>query len=184
MISIRKSTNSDIDFLDECIESGHERNDYPSQFNRCYTLSDSANSRKLYDYLGDENLFIVNSNNKDIGFFTNDHDKLNSHMGATLWSHPNACNMAILKMVRAACIRGVLFSVENDIKYIEFNTWHPLIVRAARKMIPELVEYKFYDTYRILFSSTIDIKNGSYIKIKNLDLIDLDRDNYTFKMES
>lgn len=187
MIIIREAIPSDIEFMISCIKHSHEINDKPDPYD---SINDGLHHIKEYreaefysirQYLESNQVFIVHKGNRDIGFFTQDIDDLNSHIGATAWLHPHSCKMSIVPLIQACTLRGVMYGFKHSYTYVELNTWHPLIVRTVLNICPELREYKLYDTYRIIFGKYYDMKSGkTFENMKKFKYYDMDEDKLTF----
>ncbi len=124
--------------------------------------------------------FIVNRNGRDVGFFTNDYDPTNSTLGGTSWIHPSSCSMAMIAITQACVIRGNLYGSSIGVNHYEFDIAHPLMIRAAKKISPELVEHKIYADYRVIYASGEAVLNGSNKAVKALPFENLNETDFTF----
>ena len=160
MITLRAATDLDVQFLIDCINKDHEINDNfyaPRQWAEKYLgiESNKINLEVLKFYLNpkfpNQDLIIVNYANKDIGFFSQDLDYQNMILGATCFTHPRACKMSILKVVKACVIRGIMYGLNNDYHAVEFNTAAGLISNLVAALIPIQKYVVLEDTYRISY---------------------------------
>ena len=192
MLTLRIAQNQDVKFLVDCINKDYEINDHymdVSWWTKAVLEKNDITLDTIKKYLNpkfpDQELIIVNNNNKDVGFFSQDLDMCNMVLGATCFVHPRACKMSILKLVKACTVRGILYGLENSFESVEFNTWAGLITHTVKAIIPSLKEYKIRDNYRICESSFDLIKSS----INKSELIDgfsikmLDSSNMLFFME-
>lgn len=182
MISIRKATESDVEFMIECINKDYQINDYQMDFDDWITdvFPGKRDLRTVQIYVNPklpQDLYIVNTGYKDVGFFSQDVDETNSAIGGIAFMHRHACKMAILKIIKAIAIRGTLIS--NNYRFFEYNTWNKLIVTVVQSVIPELKEFKITDEYRIVVGETNYTKEKIDAVINKYNITDLTKD-FTF----
>lgn len=166
MVIVRKATEHDLKFMIECSNKDWHINDYSGEFDLWLEtiglpVKDHIDNFEMFKvYINPkypQNLYIVNNGQKDVGFFCQDEDDKSSTVGGTVFIHPRACKMSILKAQKAVLLRGLI--VSEDYTNIEFNVWHPMLMSNAKSVIPELKEYKLYDSYRIMFCKSEDTKS-------------------------
>jgi len=166
MVIVRKATEHDLKFMIECANKDWSINDYSGEFDLWLETiglnpEDYINNFNMFKvYINPkypQDLYIVNNGQKDVGFFCQDEDDKSSTLGGTVFIHPRACKMSILKAQKAVLLRGLIIC--NNYVNIEFNVWHPMLMSNAKAIIPELKEYKLYDMYRIMFCKTEDTKS-------------------------
>ena len=182
MISIRKATESDVEFMIECINKDYQINDYQMDFDDWISdvFPGGRDLRTVQTYVNPklpQDLYIVNTGYKDVGFFSQDVDETNSAIGGIAFMHRHACKMAILKILKAIAIRGVLIS--DNYKFFEYNTWNKLIVATVQSVIPGLKEFKITDGYRIVVGETNYTKEKVDSVKDKYNITDLTKD-FTF----
>ena len=180
MISIRKATESDVEFMIECINKDYQINDYQMDFDDWIAdvFPGGRDLKTVQTYVNPklpQDLYIVNTGYKDVGFFSQDVDETNSTIGGIAFMHRHACKMAILKIIKAIAIRGTLIS--DNYRYFEYNTWNKLIVTVVQSVIPSLKEFKITDGYRIVVGET------NYSKEKVDELTEILKDERVGKLE-
>jgi hypothetical protein len=181
MLTVRKYIpTNDYHFVCQSIDNDYLLN------RREATLS----GQSLDSYLGTNQIFIVHRNNKDLGFFTTDSS---DWFGLTCWSHPRACKMSMVHLVRAAAIRCAWSIVNHNsdvILGIKVIVWHPLVSRTIRKVIPELREERLDDDYRLLTAVNKDFQEastrktgfGMFRNIHSYDYADFNSEELTFTL--
>lgn len=159
MITLRIAKEMDVKFLEECIERHHELNDHyltPSEWSQIAFGHEDVSLHTLKLYLNprwpEQDLIIVNYANKDIGFFSQDIDMQNMILGASCYTHPRACKMSILKVVKACVIRGLLYGEKNQFEAFEFNTANGLITSIVEALVPLDKTVRFDEHYRVSYT--------------------------------
>ncbi len=174
-ISLRLANENDMPFLVECFNKGHEINDYAYSVNPTATWSDFKMT--MFGKLCQQDIIIVHRNNKDVGFFIQELDDVNMHLGGATFVHPHACKMSVVTLGQVAAMRGIAYGLANNYKYIEFNVWHPLLLQNVKRIMPNLKEFILHKEYIILFLDFDSLDNEHYNKcIAAYGIRDWDKD--------
>lgn len=135
-------------------------------FNNCYAINDYKDEvntlDEFWNVLREKEVFIVNKNNKNVGFFTQDIDHHSKAVGATIFIHPRSCPMAIISCLKIATLRGLRYIVDNAYDYAEFDTWAVFIANEVKKLIPNLQIHIIRQEW-IICNSKTDIE--LYLKV-------------------
>lgn len=163
-ITIRKATEMDTKFILECIQRHHELNDHyldPLEWSQIVFGDKCISMHRLKVYLNpkwpEQDLIIVNNGNKDIGFFSQDIDMQNMILGGSNYTHPSACKMSILKVVKACVIRGALYGQKDLFDAFEFNTANALLTQVVQSIVPLDKTVKFDELYRVSYGKFSNI---------------------------
>lgn len=159
MVTLRKATDLDVNWLIAAINHTYEINDNYFNFNEwwknIFGKEDDFRLKHVQLYVNpkypDQDLIIVNNGTKDVGFFSQDLDMQNMYLGATCYVHPKACKMTILKMVKACTIRGLYYLRDNLYECVEFNTGNALVTSIVESIINVDKTAKFNENYRVSF---------------------------------
>lgn len=158
MVIIRYAEEGDVRFLLECISHNHEINDHyfvveewTKEMFGDIQIDLSVIKKYLNPKYPEQPIIIVNNGTKDIGFFSQDLDMQNMHLGTSAYVHPKSCKMSILKVIKACTIRGILYGLRESFIAVEFNTYTPLITSIVKSIIPSIKEHKINDSYRICY---------------------------------
>lgn len=182
MISLRLAMPADLDFLIECFNKSHEINDYAHPVSNI--VGWNAFKAHLFGKLCEQDIIIVHRNNKDIGFFIQELDDVNMHLGGATFIHPHACKMSVITLGQAAAMRGIAYGLANDFKYIEFNVWHPLLLQNVKRIMPNLKEFILHKEYIILFLDFASLDKEHYEKcVKAYGIRDWDA-NFCFEADN
>lgn len=190
---LRIACSRDIKFLVECYNKSYEINDYAYSFNIKEELlaNESYKDKVFEDFrlmlfgkLCEQDIIIVHRNNKDVGFFMQDIDDINLHLGASTFIHPQACKMSIVTLSQVAAIRGLQVGLINKYKYIEFNVWHPLLVSSVRRIIPNLKEVIIHREYIIMYLPFLEVNVEHFEKCKSNFGIEYFDNNFCFSAKN
>ena len=159
MVTLRKATELDVQWLIASINHTYEINDNYFNFNEwwknIFGKEDGFTLKHVQLYVNpkypDQDLIIVNNGTKDVGFFSQDLDMQNMYLGATCYVHPKACKMTILKMVKACTIRGLYYLRDNLYEAVEFNTGNALVTSIVESITKLDKMVKFDEHYRVSF---------------------------------
>ncbi len=187
-IELRVANQNDLQFLKECFNHCHEINDYANYF----AVRDADPETEFISFqdhlfggkLVSQDIIIVHRNNRDIGFFIQELDEVNMHLGGATFTHPHACKMSAITLGLAATIRGIRYGLYHNYKYIEFNVWHPVLSQNVKRILPNLKEYILYKEYVILFLEFEKVDKEYYQKcLSTYGVRDWD-ENFCFKAEN
>ena len=191
-VELRVAQSRDIKFLVDCYNKSHEINDYAYPFFiKEELLSDEKYKenifiqfkRMLEGKLCSQDIIIVHRNNKDVGFFIQDLDDINLHLGASTFIHPQACKMSITTLSQVAAIRGLQFGLSQNYEFIEFNVWHPLLVSSVKRVIPNLKEVIIHKEYIIMYLPFSDVNKEYFDRCKiNFGINNFD-EHFCFKAD-
>jgi hypothetical protein len=111
-------------------------------FNHCYAINDFKSEidtlEEFWNLIQEPEVYIVNKNNKIVGFFVQDIDHHSKAVGATIFIHPRSCPLSIVSCLKIATLRGLQYIVDNNYEYIEFDTWAMFIANEVKKLVPNL----------------------------------------------
>lgn len=137
-VFLRIAKQSDSLFLYECYKNSCEQNRFDP------LAIDFGNASSIYDNIKnhvnerniDNELYIVNKNGKDVGFFSAQYNSVSLTVGGVVFVHPRACKMAIITLIKCLVLFDILLCLSGPAVYISINVWHDYLIQSVLLMLP------------------------------------------------
>lgn len=146
-------------FLIECIEYSYNITYLYNVLPSSYEYSDIIN------WLQSDQIYIVNRNNKDIGFVLIRSQLLNDELIITpvFFIHPRVCKMASISLLRASVLLSLIYGLNEGSSFINLFTYHSTL-RASITSVVDSRYIKLGSTFEL---SVIDINENQLLQIEN-----------------
>ncbi|MBP7966719.1 hypothetical protein KAZ66_00455 [Candidatus Woesebacteria bacterium] len=148
-------------FINSCASNAFDSTSFDFSSNLDFTsqVANIVNER----HFGNE-LFIVNKNGKDIGFFTSHENHISKCIGGLVFCHPKACKMSIITIIRFLLLYDMLAVMDDRVSTISISVWHPYMEQAMLDVLPEMISHKVTPVVTVLSSCFHNIP-GLYHRI-------------------
>lgn len=115
--------------------------------------------------LGTDKIYIVNRQDKFIGFFVNPISSLNRDVSIKIFRYPMACPMSSRSLMKCAFLRAVGFYLKGEVDKVEFNVWHAAFTHVVKSIIPTVNLHSITSDYIICFHEFQEDMKSKYILI-------------------
>lgn len=148
-------------FINSCTSNGFDSMSFDFSSNLDFTsqVANIVNERHSAS-----ELFIVNKNGKDIGFFTPHKNSVSKCIGGLVFCHPKSCKMSVITMVKFLLLYDMLCVMNGEVANICISVWHPYMEQAMIQILPYMTSHKITPVITVLSSYSNNIP-GLYHRI-------------------